>query len=336
MSKILVTGACGYIGSHTLVDLIENDFEVVSIDDNSRSSEEVLDSIKEITGVSVKNYQVNLCDFEKTKTVFQEHPDIEGIIHFAAYKTVPESVDKPLLYYRNNLNSLINLLELSEEFQTPYFIFSSSCSVYGDVTDLPVTENTSLVRTASPYGNTKKVGEEIIEDFSKNAFTKSIALRYFNPIGAHPSGKIGETPFLPPQNLMPIITENAIGKRDKILVFGNDYPTRDGSCIRDYIHVSDIAHAHTLAFKYLKNNTEAKKYDVLNIGSGEGVTVLEMLEAFEKATGQKLNYEIAPRRQGDTVAIYANNDKLVKALGWSAKFNLNDMMETSWNWEKTR
>jgi len=336
MSKILVTGACGYIGSHTLVDLIENDFEVVSIDDNSRSSEEVLDSIKEITGVSVKNYQVNLCDFEKTKTVFQEHPDIEGIIHFAAYKTVPESVDKPLLYYRYNLNSLINLLELSEEFQTPYFIFSSSCSVYGDVTDLPVTENTSLVRTASPYGNTKKVGEEIIEDFSKNAFTKSIALRYFNPIGAHPSGKIGETPFLPPQNLMPIITENAIGKRDKILVFGNDYPTRDGSCIRDYIHVSDIAHAHTLAFKYLKNNTEAKKYDVLNIGSGEGVTVLEMLEAFEKATGQKLNYEIAPRRQGDTVAIYANNDKLVKALGWSAKFNLNDMMETSWNWEKTR
>ncbi len=336
MSKILVTGACGYIGSHTLVDLIENNFEVISLDDNSRSSDNVLDAVKDITGVNVKNYQINLCDFEKTKSVFDENPDISGIIHFAAFKTVPESVEKPLLYYRNNLNSLINLLELVQEFDVPNFIFSSSCSVYGDVKDLPVTEKTRLVRTASPYGNTKKVGEEILEDFAKISNGKIIALRYFNPIGAHPSGLIGESPFSTPQNLMPIITETAIGKRSKMMVFGDDYPTRDGSCIRDYIHVSDIAHAHTLAFKYLEENKKAENYDVLNIGSGNGSTVFELINAFENATGQKLNYEVADRRPGDTIAIYANNDKLKSKLGWTPKYSLDDMMKTAWNWEKSQ
>ncbi len=334
MPKILVTGGCGYIGSHTLVDLIDNGYEVVSVDDNSRSSTDVLQHIESITGKSVHNYAVNLCNFEQTQQIFQDHLDLEGIIHFAAYKTVPESVDQPLLYYRNNMNSLFNLLELTEKYKVKNFIFSSSCSVYGEVSELPVTEKTRLTRTKSPYGNTKKVGEEVIEDFSQISQSKFIALRYFNPIGAHPSAKMGETPFLPPQNLMPILTEVASGKREKIMVFGDDYDTRDGSCIRDYIHIMDIAHAHTLALKYLFENPDTQAYDVLNIGSGEGVTVLEMLDAFEKATGQKLNYELAPRRAGDVAAIYANNDKIKDKIGWSPQYSLEDMMRSAWAWEK--
>lgn len=335
MAKILVTGGCGYIGSHTVVDLIENNHKVISIDDMSRSQDFVMGKVKEITGVEVKNYPVNLCDFEATKSVFEAHKDIEGVIHFAAFKAVGESVEQPLKYYRNNLNSLINVLELCELYKVPHFIFSSSCTVYGEVKDLPVTEETALTKAESPYGNTKKVGEEIIEDFAKvNETTKFVALRYFNPIGAHPSGEIGEAPFLPPQNLMPIITETAVGKREKMYVFGDDYETRDGSCIRDYIHVSDIANAHTLAIDYLIQNPEAKNFDCYNIGTGNGVTTLEMLKAFENATGQKINYEIADRRAGDLAAIYANNDKIKKDFNWEPKYNLDDMMKTSWEWEK--
>lgn len=334
MSKILVTGGCGYIGSHTLVDLIENGYQVISVDNNARSSIDVLKNVAELTGQTVKNYQTDLCDFEQTKVIFEENPDISGIIHFAAYKTVPESVEHPLRYYRNNLYSLINLLDLSRTYNVPQFIFSSSCSVYGDVTDLPVTEQTQLVRTESPYGNTKKIGEEMIEDFAKVSDSKFVALRYFNPIGAHPSGLIGETPYLPPQNLMPIITETAIGKREKMSVFGGDYDTVDGSCVRDYIHVMDIAHAHTLALDYLQKTTDAPNYDVFNIGTGQGVSVLQLLTAFEKATGQKLNYEVVDRRPGDVVSIFANNDKLVEKIKWSPKYSIEDMMRTAWNWEQ--
>ena len=337
MAKILVTGGCGYIGSHTLIDLIENGYEVVSVDNLSRSRDKSLDQIEEITGKKVQNYQVDLCDFEATKNIFEDHKDIKGIIHFAAFKTVPESVADPLLYYRNNLYSLINLLDLSKQYEVPNVIFSSSCSVYGDVDDLPVTETTQLVRTESPYGNTKKIGEEIIEDFAKvSESSKFIALRYFNPVGAHPSGKIGETPFIPPQNLMPIITETASGKREKMVVFGDDYDTRDGSCIRDYIHVSDIAHAHTLALDFLFKTPTANNYEVYNIGTGNGVTTLEMLEAFQSATGEKLNFEIVDRREGDVIAIYANNDKIKNDLGWEPKYSLEDMMKTAWAWEQTK
>jgi len=335
MSKILVTGGSGFIGSHTLIDLIENGYDVISIDNFSRSKSIALDQVKEVTGVTIKNYDCDLCDYKSVKTVFEENRDITGIIHFAAFKTVPESVDHPLRYYRNNLYSLINLLDFTREFKIPNFIFSSSCSVYGNVTDLPVTENTALQRTQSPYGNTKKIGEEMIEDFAKACTdSKFVALRYFNPIGAHPSGKIGETPFIPPQNIMPIITQTASGKREKMLVFGDDYDTRDGSCIRDYIHVSDIAHAHTLGLDYLSNNPDAKNYEVYNIGTGNGVTTLEVLKSFEKATGLKLNYEIAPRRSGDVIAVYANNDKIKNAFGWEPKYNLEDMMKTAWAWEQ--
>lgn len=335
MSKILVTGGSGFIGSHTLIDLIENGYDVISIDNFSRSKPIALDQVKEVTGVTIKNYDCNLCDYESVKAVFKENSDINGIIHFAAFKTVPESVEHPLRYYRNNLYSLINLLDFTREFKIPNFIFSSSCSVYGNVTDLPVTEKTELQRTESPYGNTKKIGEEIIEDFAKSCTnSKFVALRYFNPIGAHPSGKIGETPFIPPQNIMPIITQTASGKREKMLVFGDDYDTRDGSCIRDYIHVSDIAHAHTLGLDYLSSNPDAENYEVYNIGTGNGVTTLEVLNSFEKATGKKLNYEIAPRRPGDVIAVYANNDKIKRDFGWEPKYNLEDMMKTAWAWEQ--
>ncbi len=336
MSKILVTGGCGYIGSHTLVDLIENGYEVISVDNNSRSSEAILNGVKDISGKEVKNYAVDLCDFDKTKAIFDENPDIKGIVHFAAYKTVPESVEHPLRYYRNNLYSLINLLDLTRDYKVPNFIFSSSCSVYGNVEDLPVTEETTLVRPQSPYGNTKKIGEEIIEDFSKVCDSKFIALRYFNPIGAHPSAQIGETPFLPPQNLMPIITETAIGKREKMYVFGTDYPTRDGSCVRDYIHVVDIAHAHTLALDHLQKNLHSDNYDVYNIGTGNGVSVLEILQSFEKATGKKLNYELKERRPGDAIAVFANKNKISEKIGWEPQYSLEDMMRTSWAWEEKR
>jgi len=333
MKKILVTGGCGYIGSHTVVDLFENGFDVISIDDNSRSTTYLLDGIEKITGKKLKNYKVDLKNFDETLAVFQENEDIEGIIHFAAFKAVGESVEKPLDYYANNLFSLINLLKCAKEFETPYFVFSSSCTVYGNPDSIPVTENSPIKKAESPYGATKQMGEEIIQDFSKRHSGSSILLRYFNPVGAHPSALIGELPLGKPENLFPAITQTAIGKLPQMVVYGNDYPTRDGSCIRDYIHVCDISHAHTLALQYLINKENKSKCDIFNLGSGNGVTVLEAIKAFERISGQKLNYKIGPRRPGDVIAIYANNDLAVERLNWEIGFDLDTMMRTAWAWE---
>lgn len=334
MKKILVTGGCGYIGSHTIVDLIENGFDVISVDNNSRSNAQILQGIEKITGVKVKNYKVDLCNFDDTFAIFQENEDIEGIIHFAAYKAVGESVEQPLMYFENNLVSLINLLKCVQEFHVPYFVFSSSCTVYGNPDVIPVTEQTPPKPAESPYGYTKQMGEQIINEFAKASHSQSVLLRYFNPVGAHPSTQIGELPIGRPNNLVPVITQTAIGKLPQLTVFGNDYPTRDGSCLRDFIHVCDIAHAHTLALEYLIAGKTSKRCDVFNLGTGNGVTVLEAIKAFEEVSGQKLNYVIGPRRPGDVVAIYANNDYARTQLGWNLKYGLNDMMATAWKWEQ--
>lgn len=333
MAKILVTGGCGYIGSHTLVDLIENGYDVICVDNNSRSTATVLEGVQKITGKAVKNYKVDLCNFDDTFAIFQENEDIAGIIHFAAYKAVGESVEKPLMYFENNLYSLINLLKCVQEFNTPWFVFSSSCTVYGEPDEKMVTEETPLKPAASPYGYTKQMGEQILGEFQKASNTKVILLRYFNPVGAHPSTIIGELPIGKPQNLVPAITQTAIGKLPKMIVFGDDYPTRDGSCVRDFIHVCDIAHAHTLAIKYLQENRNSSGCEVFNLGTGNGVTVLEAIKAFEKVSDVKLNYEIGPRRPGDIIAIYANNDKARTRLHWNPQYSLEDMMSTAWKWE---
>ncbi|MGN6616432.1 MAG: UDP-glucose 4-epimerase GalE [Ilyomonas sp.] len=334
MHKILVTGGCGYIGSHTIVDLIENGFDVISIDDNSRSTTYLLNGIEKITGKKVKNYNVDLKNFDETLAVFQENEDIKGVIHFAAYKAVGESVEQPLEYFENNLYSLINLLKCVKEFSVPNFVFSSSCTVYGNPDSIPVTENSPIKKAESPYGQTKQMGEDIIREFSRVAKTNSILLRYFNPVGAHPSIMIGELPLGKPQNLVPVITQTAIGKYSQMQVYGDDYPTRDGSCVRDYIHVSDIAHAHTLALQYLINKKNQSKCDVFNLGTGNGITVLEAIKAFEKVSGVKLNYKIGPRRPGDVIAIYANNQLAIDKLNWEIKYSLDDMMDTAWQWEQ--
>jgi len=336
MSKVLVTGGCGYIGAHTVVDLLENRFEVVSVDNLSRGTTKYLEGIKKITGKDVRNYVIDLCELERVREIFKNTPDITGIIHFAAYKTVPESVELPLLYFHNNLTSLINLLKCVEEFRIPYFVFSSSCSVYGNPASLPVTEETPIPEPESPYARTKQMGEAIIRDFSR-AFplTKFISLRYFNPVGAHESAHIGEYAVEKPENLVPIITQTAIGKRQKMFVHGSDYSTRDGSCIRDYIHVMDIAHAHTLALQYLIDRKNQSNYEVFNLGTGNGVTVLEVIKAFEKVSGVKLDYALGPRRKGDVEAIYANNTLARQRLGWTPARALEEMMRTAWAWEQT-
>lgn len=333
MKKILVTGGCGYIGSHTIVDLIGNGFEAISVDNNSRSTEVLLEGIEKITGVAVKNYKVDLTNSDDTYAIFQENPDIVGIIHFAAYKAVGESVEKPLDYFENNLVSLINILKCVKEFQVPHFIFSSSCTVYGNPDEVPVTETTPLKPAESPYGITKQMGEQIVSEVNRKVEMDSILLRYFNPVGAHPSALIGEMPLGKPANLVPAITQTAIGKINKMTVYGNDYPTRDGSCVRDYIHVSDIAHAHTLALAYLMEHKNTSPCEVFNLGTGNGVTVLEAISAFEKVSGQKLNYEIGPRRPGDVIAVYADNSLAKEKLGWDPQFSLDDMMSTAWKWE---
>ena len=333
MNKILVTGGCGYIGSHTIVDLLENGFEVISADNNSRSKDTILDGVEKITGKKIKNYKVDLCIYDDVVAIFQENPGIRGIIHFAAYKSVGESVEKPLLYFENNLNSLINILKCADEFSIPNFVFSSSCTVYGNPDRVPVTEDTPQKKAESPYGATKQMGEEIVLEAVKLNKTKAVLLRYFNPVGAHPSGHIGELPIGKPANLVPVITQTAIGKIQLLQVYGNDYPTKDGSCIRDYIHVSDIAHAHTLALNYMLEKTNTSKCELFNLGTGNGYSVLEVISEFEKVTGVKLNYQIAPRRSGDVTAIYANNDKAQKLLGWVPEFTLQDMMKTAWDWE---
>lgn len=334
MAKILVTGGCGYIGAHTIVDLIENGYDVISVDNNSRSNPGILDGIERITGRKIKNYRVDLCNFDDTFAIFQENDNIEGIIHFAAYKSVGESVDKPLLYFENNINSLINVLKCVQEFEIPNFVFSSSCTVYGNPDEMMVTEQTPPKPAASPYGYTKQMGEQIIHEFAKSAGTHCVLLRYFNPVGAHKSIQIGEMPIGKPQNLVPAITQTAVGKLPKMMVYGSDYDTRDGSCIRDYIHVSDIAHAHTLAIQYLAEKRSEQLCEVFNLGTGNGVTVLEAIKSFEKISSVKLNFELGPRRPGDVIAIYANNDKAKKLLGWEPKYSLDEMMRTAWEWEQ--
>ena len=334
MKKILVTGGCGYIGSHTLIDLVENGFDVISVDNNSRSNPRILEGVEKITGKKIKNYKVDLCNFDDTFAIFHENTDIAGIIHFAAFKSVGESVNLPLLYFENNLMSLINLLKCVHEFNVPYFVFSSSCTVYGNPDEIPVSETTPPKPAESPYGYTKQMGEQIINEFYKSTTLNAILLRYFNPVGAHPSGIIGELPIGRPANLVPAITQTAAGKLPQMQVYGDDYPTRDGSCLRDFIHVCDIAHAHTLSLQYLIANKKTLKCEVFNLGSGNGVTVLEAIHAFEKVTGVKLNYTIGPRRPGDVVAIYANNDLARKKLGWNPKFSLEDMLATAWRWEQ--
>lgn len=336
MNKILVTGGTGYIGSHTVVDLLEAGFDVISVDNYINSDAAPLTSIKEITGKEVKNYVVDLCDEKALNQVFEENPDVTGIIHFAALKSVGDSVADPVLYFRNNLVGLINLVECTLKNNVDNFIFSSSCTVYGNTDELPVTESTPEQAAESPYGRTKQIGEKILMDAFKNSNTKCIALRYFNPAGAHSSIKLGESPVNKALNLVPVVTETAIGKRDKMTVFGKDYDTRDGSCIRDYIHVMDLADAHTKAIKYLLDSKQTSNFDTYNLGIGNGVSVLEAINAFEKVSGQKLNYSLGDRREGDVIAIYADYSKAKQNFGWTPKYGIEDIMDTAWKWEQAR
>jgi len=336
MKKVLVTGGTGFIGSHTIVDLINHGYEVISADNYTNSNAEPLESIKQITGVAVKNYEVDLCDLEATEQIFKDHKDIVGIIHFAALKAVGESVEKPILYFKNNLNSLLNILECCQKYEIPNLIFSSSCTVYGNADELPVTEKTPEKEAESPYGRTKQIGEKLIKDSLKGSHTNAISLRYFNPAGAHRSGLMGESPVNIAQNLVPVITETAIGKRKSMTVFGDDYDTRDGSCIRDYIHVMDLASAHTKSLEYLIQGNNEAYYEVFNLGIGAGVSVLEAIHAFESTTGKKLNYEIGPRRPGDVIAIYADDQLAREKLKWTPEYSIEDIMSTAWAWEKAR
>lgn len=334
--KILITGGTGYIGSHTIVELIDNGYEVISIDNYVNSSDKPLKSIKAITNTSISNYAVDLCDKDAVDEVFQQHQDIVGIIHFAALKAVGESVEKPLLYYRNNITGLINLLEICRKYQIANFIFSSSCSVYGNVDSLPVTEETPISQAESPYAHTKQMGEDIVRNALKGTGTQSILLRYFNPAGAHPSGLMGESPIVPALNLVPIITELAAGIRTKLTVFGTDYDTRDGSCIRDYIHVVDLANAHIKAMGFMLAGKQEQDTEIFNLGIGEGVSVLEAIAAFEKISAIKLKYILGPRREGDVIAVYADYSKAKRELGWTPKYSIEDIMKTAWAWQQKR
>ena len=333
--KILVTGGTGYIGSHTTVELIKEGYEVVIIDNLNNSEAEVADRIGTITGIKPVLEVFDLCDSTRVNSFFERHSDVGAIIHFAAYKAVGESVKKPLEYYRNNLVSLLNLLSAMKKFSVPALVFSSSCTVYGQPEVLPVSEQSPPQPAQSPYGNTKQIGEEIIRDtIASDDFLKAISLRYFNPIGAHPSSLIGELPRGVPENLVPYITQTAIGLRNELSVFGSDYNTPDGSCIRDYLHVVDLARAHVVAVKRLLENNNKEAYEVFNLGTGTGVSVLEAIAAFERATGVKLNYRITGRRPGDIEKIWANPSLANSELGWKTIFTLDESMLTAWNWEK--
>lgn len=333
--KILVTGGTGYIGSHTIVDLIENGFEVVSADNFYNSRPEALDGIEAITGVHVVNYAVDLADREATLAMFEKER-FDGAIHFAALKLVGESVQKPLEYYRNNVNSLLNVIEGLKLQGNSNLVFSSSCSVYGNADELPVTEATPRKVAESPYALTKQIGEDMLNDFCKTTPDfKAVLLRYFNPAGAHASGKIGEDPSNPAQSLVPVITQAAAGKRGAMTVFGTDYDTRDGSCVRDYIHVQDLAHAHTLALQYLMSGKATENPALFNLGIGAGLTVLEVINAFEKVSGVKLPYELGPRRPGDVVAVYADRSKATDLLGWEPTRDVEEIMRTAWAWEQS-
>jgi UDP-glucose 4-epimerase len=334
MKKILITGGAGYIGSHTAVELLKAGVEPILLDDLSNSNAEVLERLKEITGKSLTFYQGDCNDRSILDQIAKDH-QIAGVIHFAAFKAVGESTELPLKYYQNNVGSLVTLLAFMAENKIPDLVFSSSCTVYGQPDVLPVTEATPRKEAESPYGNTKKICEDILVDYVKSkAGVRVIALRYFNPVGAHPSGKIGELPIGKPNNLVPFITQTAAGIREKLTIFGDDYDTVDGSCVRDFIHVMDLADAHVKAFTYL-NDKPADFYDVFNVGTGNGNTVLEVIHTFEKVNRVKLNFEIGPRRAGDVVKIWADTKKINSVLGWTPSKTLEDSMRDSWNWEKS-
>ncbi|MCK0155799.1 UDP-glucose 4-epimerase GalE [Cellulophaga sp. F20128] len=333
--KILVTGGLGFIGSHTVVELQHEGFDVVIIDDLSNSSEKVMDGIVAITGKKPVFEKFDLKEKTKVQDFFKRHQDIAGVIHFAASKAVGESVEKPLLYYENNIGTLVYLLQELSNLEKSSFIFSSSCTVYGQADKMPITESAPVKEAESPYGNTKQMGEEIIRDTCKVVPSlKAIALRYFNPMGAHPSAEIGELPIGVPQNLMPYITQTGMGIREELSVFGGDYPTEDGTCIRDYIHVVDLAKAHVVALQRLLNNTNEDNYDVFNVGTGTGSSVLEAIKSFERVSGKKLNYKIVDRRPGDITSAYADTTKANTVLGWKAKSTLDEAMQSAWDWEQ--
>ncbi len=332
--KILVTGGTGYIGSHIVVELQQKGYDVIIVDNLSNSYAEVIYSIKKITGILPAFEKIDLCDYNKTADFFKKHKDIDAVIHFAAFKSVKESVINPLKYYNNNLLPLINVLKCMNENAINNIVFSSSCTVYGQAKTLPVTENTPVQKPASPYGNTKQISEEIIADTVKSSDIKAISLRYFNPIGAHKSSLIGEYPLNKPNNLVPVITQTAIGKRKYFNVFGNDYNTPDKTCIRDYIHVVDTAKAHISAINKLINNKDNLNYQVFNLGTGKGYSVLEIIKTFEKISGIKLNYKIVKRRPGDIEQIWADPKFANKKLNWKAERNLEEMILSAWNWEK--
>ncbi|MEQ3663432.1 MULTISPECIES: UDP-glucose 4-epimerase GalE [unclassified Olleya] len=334
--KILVTGGLGFIGSHTVVQLQNSGYQVVIIDNLSNASLEVLEGIVSITGQPPIFEKLDLKSKVAVQTFFKTHQDIQGVIHFAASKAVGESVVNPLMYYENNVNTLVYVLQELTKLKVSNFIFSSSCTVYGQADSMPISETAPIKEAQSPYGNTKQIGEEIIKDTCQvYPNLQSIALRYFNPIGAHKSAKIGELPIGVPQNLIPYITQTAIGKRDQLSVFGNDYPTKDGTCVRDYIHVVDTAKAHVVALQRLLNNENQSNFEVFNIGTGQGSTVLEVITTFEKVSNIKLNYNIVDRRPGDVVTAYADTSKANKILGWQAEYDLEDAILSAWNWQKT-
>ncbi len=333
--KILVTGGTGYIGSHTVVELQESGFEVVVVDNLSNSNIEVLDSVEKITGLKPQFENIDISDRDKTHNFFGQNQGIDAIIHFAASKAVGESVEKPLLYYRNNLVSLINLLECQVKYDVKHLVFSSSCTVYGQPEKLPVTEETPRKDAESPYGNTKRVNEDILRDaIAAHPQLRGIALRYFNPVGAHPSALIGELPLGIPQNLVPFITQTAAGIREELKVFGNDYSTPDGSAIRDYINVVDLAKAHVVAIERLLQEKNKQNFEIFNLGTGRGVSVLEMVKGFEKVTGVKLNYKIVGRRAGDIEKIWADTTYANEELGWKAEKGLEETLQSAWEWEK--
>ncbi|MFC3414869.1 UDP-glucose 4-epimerase GalE [Algoriphagus hitonicola] len=333
MKKILITGGAGYIGSHTAVELVNAGFEPIVLDDLSNSEAKVLDRLEEIVGKKIPFYQGDCNDATVLDRIGNDH-QLSGVIHFAAFKAVGESTQLPLKYYRNNIGSLLVLLEFMQRKEIKDLVFSSSCTVYGQPDELPVTESTPRKEAESPYGNTKKVCEDILVDFVKSKPNmRVISLRYFNPVGAHPSGKIGELPIGTPNNLVPFVTQTAAGIREKLTVFGDDYDTADGSCVRDFIHVMDLADAHVKALSFLENQ-ETNYYDVFNVGTGNGNTVLEIIETFQKVNHVSLNYQIGPRRPGDVVKIWADTKKINQVLGWFPKYTLEDSMRDSWNWQK--
>ncbi len=334
MTKILVTGGLGYIGSHTVVELQNSGFEVVIIDNLSNSSLDVLEKITNITSKPPAFERLDLRVKQDVTAFFDKHKDITGVIHFAASKAVGESVEQPLHYYENNINTLVYLLQECKNRKINNIIFSSSCTVYGEPDSLPITENALIKLATSPYGNTKQISEEIIRDTCDASNICSIALRYFNPIGAHDSAEIGELPVGVPQNLVPFITQTAAGIREELSVFGNDYPTKDGSCIRDYIHVVDLAKAHVIALQRLSTSNLDSKFEVFNIGTGRGCSVLEVVNAFEKVTNQRLNYKVVDRRPGDVVAVYADTRKANNVLGWKAERTMEEALSSAWKWEK--